>query len=205
MIELRPLDVFVGVSPKVKILLPDWWIKFSNTFPDSLNHVKNKTMRIAKQVQVRYELTWAIKEACYKDVNLSNEDTGEKLYPDNTDNLYEILIGLRPGHYYIIPYFPADQPIYRLDYPTMAPLVSDAALKYLGIIRPEDSPIGNPTFKLYLVYKLKPVLLRLVVDDGVDYEKITLELLINRCLMEEKPLPPNVVPKPIEYLDALKW
>ena len=205
MLELRPVDVFVGVSPKVKILLPDWWIKFSNGFPDSLNHVKNKTMHIVKNTQVTYELSWIVKEACYMDVNLSNEDTAEKLCPDDPNNLYEMILALRPGNYYIIPYFPAETPIYRLDYSTMTPLPSSSALKYLGIIRPEDSPIENPTFKLYLVYKLKPVILRVVADDGVDYEKITIDFLINRCLMEEKPLPANVVPKNIFYLDELKW
>lgn len=204
MIELRPAD-FADLAWKPRILLPNHWIRFSDKFPDYLNHVKGKTFKIAKQVQVTYELSWILKEACYKDINLSNEDTGVKLFPDSADNLYEVLIGFKPGNYNIIPYFPADQPMYRLDHTSMLPLVSDAALKYLGTIKPTDSPVENPRFKLYLVYELKPVILRIVADDSVDYEKITWEIMINRCLMEQGTPPENVTPKPIEYLDNLKW
>ncbi|MBU0847399.1 hypothetical protein KKH23_09475 [Patescibacteria group bacterium] len=202
MIELRPVEV---PTTRPKIILPDWWLKFSNAFPDTLDHVKGKTVQVLKQQQVKHELSWIIKEACYKDVNLSNDDAGEKLYPDVADNIYEVLIGFKPGNYLCHVFFPAEYPIYRLDYPDMSPLISSASLKYLGAIKPEDSPVDNPIFKLYLVFKLKPIILRLYADDGVDYEKISLELTVNRCLMQEGVLPPGVTPKPIQYLDEIKW
>lgn len=208
MIEVRPTEVFAGVQPRPKILLPDYWVKFSDNFPTALNHVKGKFMRIAKQQQVTHELSWILKEACYKDINLSNEDAGEKLYPDVSDNLYEMLIGFKPGNYLCHVYFPSDYPLYRLDYPNMSPLISDAAKKYLGAIKPSDSTIDNPTFKLYLVYNLKPFILRLYADDGVDYEKISLHFTINRCLMVEGTPPPGLPAeriKPILYLDEIKW
>ena len=205
MIELRPPGVTAETKALPRILLPNHWVKFSDNFPSSLSHVKGKTMRVVKQVQVRFTRSWIIKENCYLDVNLSNEDAGEKLYPDNTDNLYEMLIGLKPGNYYVIPYFPADQPIYRLDYSDMSPLVSDAKLRYLGSVLPSDSPPGNETFKLYLVYELKPILLRIVADGGVAYEKATFEFMVNRCNMEEGKPAENITPKPVEYVDSLKW
>ncbi len=205
MIEVRPTEVFAGVQPRPKILLVNHWVKFSNNFPDTLDHVKGKTVRIAKQQQVSYELSWIVKEDCYKDVNLSNEDAGEKLYPDVTDNLYEVLIGFKPGNYLCHVFFPAAYPLYRLDYPDMSPLISSDAYKYLGAIKPSDSPVENPTFKLYLVYKLKPIILRLYADDGVDYEKATMQFSINRCLMERGVPPPHITPKPILYLDEIKW
>jgi len=205
MIEVRPTEVYADVYPRPRILLPNWWVTFSRAFPDTLDHIKGRTFQIAKQQQVNYELSWLIKEACYKDVNLSNEDAGEKLYPDVSDNLYEVLIGFKPGNYLCHVFFPADYPIYRLDYPDMRPLISSASLKYLGAIKPSDSPVENPTFKLYLVYKLKPVILRLYADDGVDYEKIGLEFTINRCIMRQGTPPPNITSKPIQYLDEIKW
>ncbi len=189
----------------VKVVLPDWWLKFSPNFPDDLAYYRNKAFRILKQQQVNYELSWKIKEACYKDVNLSNEDTGEKLYPNTASNLYEMLIGFKAGNYLCHVYFPADYPLYRLDYSTMTPLVSSASYKYLGAIKPSDSPVDNPIFKLYLLYRLKPIILRLVADDGVDYEKIGLEFTINRCAMQEGVPPPGITPKPIQYLDEIKW
>ena len=205
MIELRPVETVERIKPAVKVVLPDWWLRFSNNFPDTLDHVKGKTVKILKQQQVKYELSWIIKEACYKDVNLSNEAAGEKLYPDVADNLYEMIIGFKPGNYFCHVYFPAEYPLYRLDYPDMSPLISSATLKYLGAIRPEDSPVDNPIFKLYLVFKLKPIILRFYADDAIDYEKIGLELTVNRCLMRQGVPPPSVTPKPIQYLDEIKW
>jgi len=205
MLELRPVQVTAGVYPKPTILLPKQWVRFSDGFPSTLSHVKGKTMQITRSVQVHYPLSFILKESRYYDVNFSNEDAGEKLYPNVSDNLYEVLIGFRPGNYYAIPYFPADQPIYRLDYPTMTPTLTDAELRYLGIVTPEDTPADVPTLRMYFVYNLKPVFLRLVADDGVAYEKITLEILVNRCEMEEGTAPSDVTPKPIPYLDELKW
>lgn len=209
MIEVRPTEVLKGVYPSAKILLPTWWVKFSNGFPDSLKHVKGKYFTIEKQQQVRYELSWIVKENCYVDVNLSNEDTGKKLYPNVAEHLYEMLIGFKPGNYLCHVYFPADYPIYSLDYPGMTPLITSDTYKYLGHIKPTDSPIDNPAFKLYLVYDLKPVILRLYADDGVDYEKLSVEFTINRCVMKEQPtLAPGVDlsrVKLIHYLDEIKW
>jgi len=206
MIEVRPTEVFAGVQPRPKILLVDHWISFSDKFPSGLSHVGGKTVRIAKQQQVPYELSYLLKEGCYKDINLSNEDTGEKLYPDVSSNLYEILIGFKPGNYLCHLYFPADYPLYRLGHPDMSPLVSSTTYKYLGAIKPSDSPAEDPTFKIYAVYNLRPIILRLVVDEGVAYEKMTLQLIINRCLMDfDTPKPAHIIPKPILYLDEIKW
>lgn len=205
MIELRPTPTVKEVKYEQRIVLPNWWIKFSDNFPSGLKHVKGKTVRIAKQQQVKYELSWVIKEACYVDVNLSNESAGEKLYPDVESNLYEVLIGFKPGNYLCHIYFPAEYPLYRLDDPGMSPLISDSAKKYLGAIKPSDSPVDDPTLKLYLVFNLTPIILRLYADDGVAYEKASLQFTVNRCLMVEEPPPPEVKPKLIQYLDEIKW
>jgi hypothetical protein len=201
MLEFRPTEV---PSTRPRILLTHHWVEFSQRFPDGLDFVKGKKFSIEAQQQVSYPLSFTLKEGCYYDINFSNEDAGEKLYPDNTNNLYEVLIGLKEGNYYLIPYFPADYPVYRLDYPTMAPLVSDSERKHLGNIKPADSPADNPQLRFYFVYKLTPVILRVCVDEGVDYEKCTLELLINRCLMKQGTPPTSVTPKFIEYLDQIK-
>lgn len=205
MLELRPTEVVRGVEPRPKILLVDQWVRFSPNFPSSLDHVRGKTARITKQQQVPYELSYILKEGCYKDVNLSNEDTGEKLYPDLSFVLYEMLIGFKPGNFLCHLYFPADSPVYRLDYATMLPQVNSTSNKYLGAIKPEESPDTDPVMKLYLVYKLNPIFLRLVVDEGIDYEKATLKLTINRCVMNfaAGDPPPHIMPKPILYLDEI--
>jgi len=204
MLEVRPIDVFEQVWPRPKVLLPGHNIQFSDKFPDGLSHVKGKTFKIEKTAQVYYELSWILPELHYKDINLSNEDAGEKLYPEASDVLYETLIGFKPGNYFTLIYFPADQPIYRLGYYSMTPLISSASLKYLGAVKPEDSPVNNPTLKLYTVYKLNPFIFRISVDNGVDYDKITWEICINKCRLETVAAPVEPV-KYIPYIDELKW
>jgi hypothetical protein len=201
MLEFRPTEV---PTTRPKILLVHHWVKFSPNFPDALGYARGKSFSIEAQQQVSYELSYTLKEGCYHDVNLSNEDAGEKLYPNNSAHLYEVLIGLREGNYYLIPYFPAGYPVFRLDYSTMSPLVSDADRKYLGTIRPSESPPENAMLRLYFLNKLDPVILRVCVDEGVAYEKCTLEFLINRCLIKEGTAPASVTPKFIEYLDEIK-
>ncbi|GAH84366.1 unnamed protein product, partial [marine sediment metagenome] len=163
MLELRPIEVFEQIWPRPKVLLPGHNIQFSNLFPDGLDHVKGKTFRITKTAQVRYELSWILPGLHYKDINLSNENAGEKLYPEATDEVYETLIAFKPGNYFTLIYFPAEQPIYRLGYYTQTPLISSASLKYLGAIKPEYSPVNNPTLKIYTVYRLDPFIFRISV------------------------------------------
>ncbi len=204
MLELRPIEVHEQVWPRPKVLLPGHNIQFSNAFPDGLDFVKGKTFRITKTAQVRYELSWILPAINYKDINLSNESSGEFLYPEAKDEVYETLIGFKPGNYFTLIFFPADQPIYRLGYYSMTPLVSSASLKYLGAIKPEDSPVNNPTLKIYTFFKLDPFIFRIVVDNGVDYEKMTWEICVNKCKLEKIAAPAEPV-KYIPYIDELKW
>lgn len=206
MLELRPVETVGYIQPLPKVLLPGWWVAFSANFPSSLL-VGGKTYQILKQQQVNYPYTWTIKEACYVDVDLSNDATGLQLYPPtgNANLVYEVLIGMRKGNYFAQLYFPAGYPIYRLDSSTMTPTITSSTLKYLGAITPKMSPVDNAIFKLYLLGNLTPVILRLYADDGKAYEQITLDFTINRCLMQQATPPANVTPKPIYYLDEIKW
>lgn len=205
MLELRPTETYAGVTPRPKVLLQNHWIQASKAFPDGLSHIRGKTMRVAATAQIEWSRSLIVKEGCYVDLNLSNDTGQELLYPNDGQNMFEVLIGMHPGNYYIIPYFPAGQPIWRLDEPTMTPTMSHATNKYLGGVKPQASPVENPILKLYLFYKLKPIILRVVADDGVDYEKCRLEFLFNRCKLVEETPPANVAPKYIPYLDELKW
>lgn len=204
MLELRPIEVYEQVWPRSKVLLPGHNVEFSSAFPDGLDFVKGKTFKITKTVQVRYELSWILPALHYKDINLSNEDSGQKLYPEAKDEFYETLIGFKPGNYLTLIYFPADLPIYRLGYYTMKPLISSASLKYLGAIKPEDSPVNNPTLKIYTFYRLDPFIFRISVDNGVDYEKMTWEICVNKCKIERVSAAVEQV-KRIPYINELIW
>ncbi len=204
MIELRPVETVERIKPSVRVLMVDQWVKFSKNFPSTMDHVKGKTFRIVAQQQVTYERSYILKEECYKDVNLGNDSGNELLYPDQSDHLYEMLVGFKPGNYFASIFFPSGDPIYRLDKSEMFPNIASSTYKYIAAIRPEDSPPENPILKMYLPYKLDPFILRLYVDDGVTYEKIVLRYMINRCLIQQGTPPASVSPKPILYIEELK-
>jgi len=204
-LEVRPVEIYENVYPRPKVLLPGHNVQFSNKFPDSLDFVKGKTFKITSTIQVSYELSWMLPALHYKDINLSNENAGEKLYPEAGDELYEMLLGFKPGNYFTQIYFPTDMPVYKLGYYTMVPLISDAALKYLGAIKPEDSPADDPILKLFTVFKLNPFIFRISVDNGIDYEKMTWKILINKCKLAEFSPPAGATVKYIPYITEQTW
>jgi len=205
MLEVRPVEIYENVYPRPKVLLPGHNVHFSDGFPDGLSAYKGKTFRITKTNQVNYELSWILPELHYADINLSNEEEGQKLYPESTSEFYEMLVGFKPGDYFTLIYCPADQPIYRLGYYTMTPLISSASLKYLGAIKPEDSPASNPILRLYTFFKLIPFIFRISVDNGVNYDKMTWRLCVNKCKIEQY-MPPEGMPvKYIPYISEQQW
>jgi len=205
MLELRPIEVFEQVWPRPKVLLPGHNVQFSQGFPSALDFIKGKTVKISKTTQVSYELSSILPALHYLDVNLSNEDSGQKLYPESTDEFYETLVGFKSGNWFALLYFPSNQPVYRLGYNTMTPVISDASLKYIGAIRPEDSPVNNPILKLYTFYKLSPIIARITVDDGIDFDKMTMVISINKCKFEEYTPQKGEPVKYIPYLTELQW
>ncbi len=204
-LEYRPLDNVVRIQPQVKITIPDWWLRFSDGWPDDLAFVKGKTFRVSKEQTVKYPLPLILPEGNYFDIDPSDEDTGQKLYPYQQDIVYEVLIGMRPGNYMLQFYYPANDPIFRLDYATMLPNLTDPSLKYLGALRPGDSPSGEETIKIYFVYRMKPFYVRVIADDGVAYEKCVIDFTFNRLALQQAVPPPDVKPKLIPYLEDIKW
>jgi hypothetical protein len=84
-------------------------------------------------------------------------------------------------------YMPSDQWILGLEYTQMYP--SDANMtspkyKYIGSIKPEDSPYYDPRLKLVTVYNMLPFYLRFLVDTGDD-EKCIAPLIVNHCQLKD--------------------
>ncbi|KKL12967.1 hypothetical protein LCGC14_2530500, partial [marine sediment metagenome] len=90
----------------------------------------------------------------------------------------------------------------------MYPDLTDTKKKYLGARQPKDSPYDDPRIKLYFVKDLAPLIMRLFVLGGVDYEKIVAGLMVNKCLMREITAPTEdqrLKAKVIRYYDYLRW
>jgi hypothetical protein len=125
----------------------------------------------------------------YKDVLLDNTTNGVKLYPDAEGRVYEILVGLKPGDYHVIPYIPTGKYVLGLGDASMYPDVTDANKRYLGAITPEDSPADDPTVKLWAIKDYDGWVLRTYVLDGVGFEKCVLEFKVVKHELKEVPKP----------------
>ncbi len=207
MLELVPKPQFTVVIPP-KLLQEGYLVHFTEAWPSTLDHIRAKTFRIDAVNQVPYDLHYIIPASDYKDIDLSNNSGGEKLYPTKTTTLYEVTLGFKPGNFLAHFYIPAGRNIHDLEYAGMAPLVTSATLRYLGARKPEDSPYDDPRIKFYFPYNVAPLIMRLYVLAGVDWEKVICGLVINKCKLRELPAPTQeqqLKAKVIRYYEELRW
>jgi len=207
MLELKPMPE-ATVSPGVpKLLQEGFYVRFTDQWPLTLPHVKGKFFQVEKTNQVPYDITRIIPGGNYCDVDLSNATGGENIYPENTKTLYETILGFKPGNYLVHFYIPAGEYVHRLEQAGMVPNVASATLRYLGARKPEDSPYDDKRIYSYSVKDLEPLILRLLVDTGVDFEKMVLGLVVNKCYLKE--ITPTsekeARAKVIRYYPELRW
>jgi len=208
MLELRPAPL-ATVSPGVpKILQEGYFVRFTDAWPDTLSDVKGRLFQIEKTNQVPYAITRIIPSGNYTDIDMSNATGGENIYPENTKTLYETLIGFKPGNYLIHFYIPAGEYMHRLEQTGMVPNVASATLRYLGARKPSDSPYDDKRIFSYSVKDLEPLILRVLVNSGIDYEKCVLGLLVNKCYLKHIATPTaeqSRLAKVIRYYSELRW
>lgn len=208
MLDLVPKPQFTVLIPP-KLLQEGYLVYFTKAWPSTMNHVRGKLFRVEVANQVPYDAPkYIIPASDYKDIDLSNNTDGLKLYPTNNFTLYETLIGFRPGNFLSQWYIPADKYVHYLEYAGMSPDVTSATLVYLGARKPEDSPYDDPRIKLYFPMDVASLIIRLYVLPGVDYEKIMMSILINKCKLSEITSPTEdqlLKAKVIRYFDELRW
>lgn len=206
MIELTERPQFSVTIPP-KLLQEGYLVTFPDTWPSTMNHIRGKTFRIEATNQVPYPLPYKIPTGDYKDVDLSNNSDGEKLYPTNAESLFEISMGLSIGNYVVHFYIPQGKSINQLEYAGMYPDLSSATLRYLGAKQPKDSPADDPRIKLYFPMDTTPMIIRPYVLPGVDYEKVVVTLIINKCRLQEiEPTQEQLnKAKVLRYYSELRW
>ncbi len=208
MLELKPMPE-ATVTPGVpKLLQEGFYVRFTDVWPDTLSEVKGKLFQIEKTNQVPYDISRIIPEDDFCDLDLSNSSGGENIYPKNSKTLYETLIGFKPGNYLVHFYIPAGEYLHRLEQAGMVPDVTNATRKYLGARKPEDSPYDDKRIFFYSVKDLEPLILRTYVDLGIDFEKVIIGLLVNKCYLKQIPSPTAEqmrLAKKIQYYTELRW
>ncbi len=209
MLELVPKPQFTVVVPP-KFLQEGYLVNFTDAWPSTMQHVKGKTFRVDSVNQVPYSRGFIIPSGDYRDVDLSNGSGTfqESFYPTRSRSLFEVALGLSPGNYLVHFYIPATRHIHSLEYAGMTPDVGSATKVYLGARKPVDSPREDPRIKFYLVHGLAPLILRVFVLPGVDYEKCVLDFTVNKCdlrLIEAPSAADQLKAKVIRHYDELRF
>ncbi|MBA7606324.1 hypothetical protein ES703_13472 [subsurface metagenome] len=209
MLELQPKPQFSVVIPP-KTLQEGYLVHFDSDWPSTHNAIRERTFRIDAVNQVPYDLPYIIKTGYYRDVDFANGSGTfkENIYPENQNSLFEVLLGFKPGNFLTHWYIPASKSIHGLEYAQMYPDLTDTKKKYLGARQPKDSPYNDPRIKLYFVKDLAPLIMRLFVLPGVDWELCVTGLTVNKCLMRELESPTEdqlLKAKVIRYYDYLRW
>lgn len=207
MIQLRPMPEATVTPGVAKFLQQGHFVTFTDQWPDTLSFVKGKSFQIERVNQVPHDLHYIIPSGDYKDVDISDSDDGEKIYPKNTKTLYEIAVGFKPANLLYELFIPAGEYAQRLEHASMVPTLSSTTLKYLGAFKPEDSPYDDKRLFFYAIYNLEPLIMRLYVDTGIDYDKIIMGLTVNKCYLKEMALNPEQarLAKRILYYSELRW
>jgi len=209
MLELVPKPQFSVVIPP-KTLQEGYMVHFDSDWPSTHDAIRERTFRIDAVNQVPYDLSYIIPTGDYRDVDFANGSSTfkESIYPEQQNSLFEVLLGLKLGNYLTHWYIPAGKSIHQLEYAQMYPDLTDTKKKYLGARQPKDSPYNDPRIKLYLVKDLAPLIMRLFVLGGVDYEKCVIGLTVNKCQLREIEAPTEdqlLKAKVIRYYDYLRW
>ena len=207
MLELKPQPLATVSPPIPKLLQEGFFVRFTDQWPLTLPYIRGKTFQVEKTNQVPYDLSYIIPTNDYRDVDLSNAAGGENIYPENTKTLYQILLGFKPGNYLVHFYIPAGEYVHRLEQAGMVPNVASATLRYLGARKPEDSPYNDKRIFIYTVKDLEPLIARVFVDNGVDFEKCVLGLVVNKCYLKEITPTAEQMSKAlvVKYYSEIRW
>jgi len=209
MIELQAKPQFSIVIPP-KLLQEGYLVNFPTTWPSQYKYVSGKTFRIDAVDQVPYELSYTLPTGDYRDVDFSDTvgTFAEFIYPTNAITMYEVSIGFKPGAFLAQWQIPAGKSLHRLEYAQMEPDITHAKRRYLGATTAKDSPYDDPRIRLYFIKDLSPLIMRLFVLPGVDFEKIVVGATVNACKLREIPGPSQeqeLKAKVIRYYDELRW
>ncbi|KKM80300.1 hypothetical protein LCGC14_1341290 [marine sediment metagenome] len=211
MLELVPKPQFSVVVPP-KLLQEGYLVLFTGGWPSTHEAHREKLFRIDAVNQVPYDRFYTLSGTTgdYRDVDFSNGSGTfqESIYPENNETLFEVLLGFKPGAFVSHWYIPSGKSIHQLEYAQMYPDITDTDKRYLGARLAKDSPYDDPQIKMYFIKDLAPLVMRLYVLAGVDYEKIMVGLVVNKCKLREIKAPTEdqkLKAKVIRYYDELRW
>jgi len=202
--------VATSIRPEDLLMKEKAWVKFTAEWPDThgwvtrrVNNTKQaRVFTVARAVLVPQPYSYILPGADYKKLDLSNATGGLKLYPEDEGVLYEIALGMKPGHYILHIYIPTNKYVFALAEGTMTPDVTNVSYRYLGARRPEDSPDTCPLLKLYAIKDMAAFQLWLYMLDGVGFDKASIIFYVNKLRLEEIISP---TPQQVEQATTIRY
>jgi len=209
MLELQLKPQFTVVIPP-KLLQEGYLVHFPTTWPSQYKYVTGKTFRIDAALQIPYDMSYILPTGDFRDVDFSNGggQFQENIYPENAISLFETVVGFKPFHGITEWFIPAGRSIHRLEFAQMEPDITNAQRLFLGAFTAKDSPYDDPRIKFYSIKDMTPLIMRVFIHAGVDFEKVVVGVTINRLKMREIPQPTDgelQKAKVIRYYDELRW
>jgi hypothetical protein len=209
MLELQPKPQFNVVIPP-KLLQEGYLVYFTSAWPSTYDWVSGKCFQVTNSLQIPYDLSWILPSGDYRDVDFSNgtDEFEESIYPENKVSLNEVMIGFKPGHFITEWFIPADKSLHRLEAAQMEPSITDAKRLFLGAFGARQSPYEDPRIKAYFIKDFTPLIMRVYILAGVDFEKVVTGLIINRMKLSLVPNPTTdqlTKAKVIRYYEELRW
>jgi len=158
----------------------------------------DKFFQVTRTQQIVHSRTFILAPRQDHDFDFSDEDLAG-LYPDIKDTLYEILIGVKSsaGSALLYPRTPINEWYITLEKGGWIPDTAVDRKRYIGPYSEEVSPPEKPQIRYHTVKDMDSCGLKLYNDlpTGID-NKIVLDMVINRCRIEE-------VSRPEVYRDIL--
>lgn len=202
----------INVDARQILLAKGSWVKFSPGWPSgqgsNFDWASGKVFKVSSDpVLTKYPLSFILPGSDYTTFDISNTQpvgtAGEQMYPNQTNVLYQIAIGMKPGNYFVQTYIPRGQYVYTVGSSAIFPDITSSTYRYLGAKYPKDSPADAPLWSVYAIMN-QPGFVFAPYVDGVDFDKATIEFNINKCqLTQILPMPDaNGKPTNLEYIQA---
>ncbi len=181
----------VSVRPEDILLKKGSWVNFSPSWPhDSVSEwATGKSFEVSTDpVLLKFPASYILANGDYCYIDISNQippgtvgaAASLQMYPAQTGVLYQIAVGLKKGKYFVQLQIPKGLYVYTPGSSSVFPDITDSTKRYIGAKYPDDSPDSGPLWMLYAIYN-QPAFILVPFVDGVDYEKVTFEMYINKC------------------------
>ena len=157
---------------------------------------EGKWFRVDRAQQIKYDVNRIVAATSSIDLDFAvpaGGGLGDKnlsLIPQNTDTLYELLLGIK-GNVLVYPIYNNSYYL-RLEATNVLPDTSNARLRYIGFWDESDSAFDAPKLREYVIKDQQAPVLRLYNDMFLD-EPAELRFIVNRTKLIEAPPPSEEV------------